>query len=561
MKLIENNPYRVLGILASASIRDKTKTISRLKMLIEAEQNVTDDFSFPVLGNLERTIDNVERAASSLDLDKDKLRASIFWFCNGSHTDEPAFDSLKEGNTDVAIRIWTKLTHSKMVSKSNSSAFLNLSTLNLWNAFNNGTIESNLLREGIALKLKFFESDFFTELVKLSTDEKYRISRVELEEIFLKDVYEQVVRFGNGYESEFWNSLRDIDFSAKSLFEKHVIQVIVDKIEKHINNSKDERKEDVTKSIEIGNKLIDNTNDELENVKKILGENNPKYTTLSDKISNEAAQCAIVYFNHFREKDFDPGEAAEALILRARKYAVGRLTIDRLTDSGDTIKEWNTDRDNRIKYKSVSHLTDGIREELTRYESMRQVSASAVSLIENCKPILAEFGNEIGFDDNLYIQLSTTIAIVAQNYIIAEFNWLGEKLQEPKRTQNSLLGNIPSLFNVPLISREEARNILYNVHSAMLEVGILDMDRQYERENYEENKKQIEKICNMLNINTRSNYGIRKISATHKVKRKSDSFRITYPKTSQTETSWAIISIWILIILAILFMIYARYGK
>lgn len=549
MKLIENNPYRVLGILASASIRDKTKTISRLKMLIEVEENVTDDFSFPVLGNLERTIDNIERAASTLDLDKDKLRASIFWFCNGSHTDEPAFDSLKEGNTDVAIQIWTKLTHSKMVSKSNSSAYLNLSTLNLWNAFNNGTIESNLLREGIALKLKFFESDFFTELVKLSTDAKYRISRVELEEIFLKDVYEQVVRFGNDYESEFWNSLRDIDFSAKSLFEKNLIQVIVEKIEKHIHDSKDERKQDVTKSIEVGNKLIDDTKDELEKVKKILGENNPKFTALSDKVSNEAAQCAIMYFNNFRETDFDPGEVAEALILRARKYAVGRLTIDKLNDNGDAIKEWNRDRESRLKYKVVKDVIDEVHQELEKHMSKRHNSLSAVQLIRECKPLLAEIGNEVGFDDGMYVRLSTAVAVAAQNYIIDEFNWLADKMV---KSNNSLF---------PEVSYEQIRERLHGIHSAMLEVGILDMESDFERNGYLKNRQEITNVCNIMRVNIKSSYGIKKISATHKVKRKSDSIRITYPKTSQSETSWAIISIWILIILAILFMIYARYGK
>jgi hypothetical protein len=563
MKLIENNPYRVLGILASASIRDKTKTISRLKMLIEAEQSVSDDFSFPHLGNVDRTLDAVDKAASSLDLDKDKLRAAIFWFCNGNHTDEPAFDLLKEKDTEGAIQIWAKLTRSGVVSKTNSSAFLNLSTLNLWKAFNNGTIESELLRDGIALKLKFFESDFLDEFVKLSTDVKFRASRIELEEVFLKEVYEEVVKLGNGYEPEFWSSLSGFEYSAKSSFEKSVIQSTVERIENYISESKNDRKKDVSKSIAIGNKLLDNTEDDLNKLKNIVGDQSPKFTTASDKVGNEAAQCAIGYFNHYRDTDNDPGIEAERLIERAK----GKLTIDRLKENGDVIHEWNEDRENRLKYKSISPLVDSIGQEITKYKLMRVDSASAETLVKRCKPLLAQIGSEVGFEDKLYIQLSTTIAIAALNNVIAHLNWVAEQLLGPKSSY------LPDFHFGPSISLESAREFLYEIHSAMVLIGILDMDSEFEHESYRNNKYDIEKICKNIGASTKSGFGIKKISASNKSKNHrvkifsgiestvSNRTPAKQKTTSQSDTKWTIISIWILIILAILFLIYIRMGK
>ena len=45
MNLIQNNPYRTVGLLVGATAKEQTKQISRLKKYIEAEQEPQDDFS------------------------------------------------------------------------------------------------------------------------------------------------------------------------------------------------------------------------------------------------------------------------------------------------------------------------------------------------------------------------------------------------------------------------------------------------------------------------------------------------------------------------------------
>ena len=110
MNLIQNNPYRTVGLLVGATAKEQTKQISRLKKYIEAEQEPQDDFSFPTLGNLNRTLESVEEAASKLNLDSDKINAALFWFWNGNPiTDEAAFDALKSGDIETAYEIWDKL--------------------------------------------------------------------------------------------------------------------------------------------------------------------------------------------------------------------------------------------------------------------------------------------------------------------------------------------------------------------------------------------------------------------------------------------------------------------
>ena len=154
MKLILNNPYRTVGLLVGATAKEQDKQIRRLKQFIEAEQNPDEDFSFQTLGELHRTVEVVNDAASKLNLDSDKIDAALFWFFKGnSITDEPAFDALKDSDQERSIEIWTKLISKGEINQRNSSAFHNLSTLLLCNAINGSTINSKLLEQGISFNL------------------------------------------------------------------------------------------------------------------------------------------------------------------------------------------------------------------------------------------------------------------------------------------------------------------------------------------------------------------------------------------------------------------------
>lgn len=145
MQLIKNNPYRTIGLLVGATAREQDRQIKRLKQFIEAEQEPQGDFSFPTLGQLNRTVDSVTDAASKLNLGSDKINATIFWFYNGSHTDEPAFDAIKVGDLDQVLNIWKKLTATADVTQHNASAHNNLSTLYLSGILEGGNSNVTIL--------------------------------------------------------------------------------------------------------------------------------------------------------------------------------------------------------------------------------------------------------------------------------------------------------------------------------------------------------------------------------------------------------------------------------
>jgi hypothetical protein len=245
MHIIQNNPYRTVGLLVGATAREQERQIRRLKQFIEADQNPQDDFSFPSLGNFQRTLDKVEEAASKLNLDSDKMNAALFWFYNGNPiTDEPAFDAIKEADSGQALGIWSKLTSNGELSQRNASAYSNLGTLYLSGILKGAGKNEALLERGIDLKLKFLESDFIREFKALATDEKtYKATKKELQLLFLTEIQNEVEKSGIINLNQLITILTQKDFSAKEDFLKGFIQKPIEHIEKKIEEVKKKVKE------------------------------------------------------------------------------------------------------------------------------------------------------------------------------------------------------------------------------------------------------------------------------------------------------------------------------
>lgn len=353
MKLIQNNPYRIVGLLAGATAREQERQIRRLKQFIVAEQEPQDDFSFPALGNLNRTLESVEEAASKLNLDSDKINAALFWFWNGNPiTDEAAFDALKDGDTDTAIEIWQKLTDdAEEVTKRNASAFHNLSTLYL--------SEYGIGEDTLQLKLRFLESDFVRDFKAKVTDETFKVTKKGLQLLFLENLSQD-----EDFDiSVFFEAIAIIDFSAKQDFMKIFVQKPIEQIEQKIETTKNKRKASKANAAKAGQELFTLTANDLAQLKSIAGANDVKFTSIADKVSNEILQCSIDYFNDSQEKDssLDYAEIAMKLAKQAETLAVGNLTKDRVKDSITTLAE--------MKYREFSAAIQALQSIKDAYET------------------------------------------------------------------------------------------------------------------------------------------------------------------------------------------------
>jgi len=342
MKSILYNPYRNVGLLIGATAREQDRQVKRLRQFIEAEQEPEQDFSFPAIGVLNRNLESISDSASKLNLNNDKMNAALFWFYNGNAiSDEPAFEALKDGKIDEAISIWNKLTLNADVSKRNASAFFNLATLYLSSVFANKETQGQFFELGIHLKLKFLESNFTKEFKDLAADETLKISKKDIQLLFLRQVLNEAENKNDNSSIELLGIISSIEFTAREDFYKVFIEKPIEQIETKIEETKVKRKENKSLAVSLGTELFEQTEKNLILAHAVWGENSIKYSSIVDKVANEALQCSIDYFNYHQDanSEFEYVESALKLAKIAEKIALGKLTKDRIADCLNTLDE------------------------------------------------------------------------------------------------------------------------------------------------------------------------------------------------------------------------------
>lgn len=374
MKIIAQNPFRTVGILVNATSREKEKQIRRLTKFLEAGQEPDEDFSFPILGQLNRSPELVADAAARLNLNDDRIQAAMFWFYNGSFTDEPAFNALKEANISGCEIIWSKKTSSTEVTEINCSAFQNLSTLNLSKAVKSKPVNLSWLEEGIRLKLHFLQSDHATDFVSTATDETYRKNKEGLQNIFLNCLHRELAEEKIVTTEKFIELVSRISFVSKQNFLKGFAQEPISAIEKKINEANNQRTNNKANSNEIGARLYEETKPRLYQVRTLLGESDIKYQTLADKVVDEILQCAHSYFKHFEES---PGTSAAqsslTLVRNAKSIAVGNVMIQRCESRKSDLDEWIDEAPERERQRLIQPDLEGIMAIVEEFESKNAV--------------------------------------------------------------------------------------------------------------------------------------------------------------------------------------------
>ena len=108
MNLINNNPYRILGLPITASEREIAKQINTLTTYAEMGKTKSFDTDFAFMSVVDRKPQVIEDAKKQIEKSENKFLYSLFWFWQNNSIDELAVEVLKEGNTFKAIEIWEK---------------------------------------------------------------------------------------------------------------------------------------------------------------------------------------------------------------------------------------------------------------------------------------------------------------------------------------------------------------------------------------------------------------------------------------------------------------------
>jgi hypothetical protein len=340
MQLIFNNPYRVLGILVGATAREQNRQVNNLTKYIEAGQNPPVDYSFPVIGAMNRTVRNIVDAAAKLNLNNDKMNAALFWFYKGSDiTDEPAFNALKEGNISSALDIWYRL-----IVDTNANIWREITTKNA-SAYHNYFVAiflSNNANKDTAIigHIRFLESDFYSTLVSQATDNTFRTTKKELQLKFLHAILNEIENGTMDYSLKKLIDMPDwLNYSAKQDFLKSIAQKFTANITVQIETARRQRTANKANAAKAGENLYNQTKDDLAQLKNIFGTQDFNYSNIADKVANEVLQCSIDFFNDSQEKKGDNNyhEKVEKLAIYAKGIAVGPIIKGRTDDAIHTL--------------------------------------------------------------------------------------------------------------------------------------------------------------------------------------------------------------------------------
>jgi hypothetical protein len=424
MHIIQNNPYRIVGLLVGATAALQNRHIKRIPIFIDAGDKIPEEFttySFPKLGEINLTVDSVNEASSKLNLDSDKMRAALFWFYNGNEiTDEVAFEAMKDGNESRAVEIWRSLAYDdngeyKIVTQRNASAFHNLATYYL----NEYGIDDDALQ----LELFFLDSEYSKDLITKATDEFNPISQKDLQILFLNTLSSE----DTDADTKIMEAIPELEFSAKNDFLKSFVQKPIKEIEKKIEETKTKREANNANGLKFGKLLHEQTSANLQQLKTILGTSNFTFSSISDKVSAEILQCGIDHFSHYKDSNIDPSSAAMDLFHKAKTLAIGSIAKQRCQENTENLREWIDDKPERDKQARILVDFEKLKNLIDEYEGRSETVANGKVLLASARPYLNNVKSILGSTDDLYLDISSRIASDVQGMCVSEINNLQDR--------------------------------------------------------------------------------------------------------------------------------------
>ena len=455
MLAIENNPFRIIGVLANAKEKDIHRQKVKISKYISVGKNIDCEYDFDFFKSIQRTEKTVNDAFSSVNKRQEKLDHSLFWFVNSNPIDEIALNSLSDSNKEKAMFTWSKPVEGREVTKKFISCLNNLSTLQLCSEID------SVIVSGITNKLKLIQSSDFQAYVAMVTDESFIVDSHKQSKKIINLIVKQLLVI-NKTEIGVVKIFSHCDKWVQEFVANQFCESIIFETESAIESTKKKRVRDGDQAYSYALALKENVYDKVWKVSSILGENHIRLKTISDAVAQEIMLCGVVYFNTWHEIRNVYDHSLE-LLDYAKSFAKNQKTKKEVQKNIDEIKK------QKEQYQ-IGKYYDDIYKELDDFSNRFASVENAVALINVCKPKLNAFKADAASSEG-YISLSSTVAMAALSMIIQKVNTL-------EKSSSSL-----DIVSITLISAFNAMNTLSN----------LDMDID-SRDNFNINYKTIKEL-------------------------------------------------------------------
>ena len=346
--MIDQNPFRILGLPITATDREIAKQIADLEIYAEMGKNIEFDSDFYFSTKPNRSIESIKEAKQQIDQPDNKLFYALFWFWEDTKNtiDTMAFEELKSRNTNKAIQFWELETGGSINSK-NISNHKNLSTLHLGLSNQNGKFIKRSLLISLSHFGEFIANGYYKEFASQILGIKHSVDLMEIANNYVSEIISTMKPYISSKISENRVTYKELlDYfkkypaSTRNTILNNFIGKQIYNIEQQVRKSKEQLKNNEKIANEIGYNLYKNTEDDLKLLKAVLLKSDLKYQFIADKLAEELLNCSIAYFNKFYDTKVDPSGDALKLAKDAEKIVVGDKVKARINNNMITFNKF-----------------------------------------------------------------------------------------------------------------------------------------------------------------------------------------------------------------------------
>ncbi len=366
MEIIDNNPYRILGVYANSPLRERVANASKARAFLKVGKSV----SFPLdltdsLHPLNRTEESFARAESSVALPSGQLRYALFWFIKMSVVDDVAMKNLVAGDVSAAEDVWRK--RECMASAHNLIVY--------------ALVRGNLKLAVKNAEIFFSNRDYVSQFAQVVVGDDS--SRADLATIFLDALCEEF-----NAEDVFY-SLGDCEL--KEMASQKVTEKYVEWIEDSLSESRQVHGVECLKS---GEDLLERADDWLSCLSsefKTLSTSDIRYQSLCEKVSSEVIRCAQEYYQ--ASSADEKAENAMGLLSKLRRSILPHTKDENIKNNREFkwlfFMEEKQERQ-RLAEQERQRLAEQERQRLAEQERQRRAEQERQRRAEQERQQLAE---------------------------------------------------------------------------------------------------------------------------------------------------------------------------
>ena len=505
MNIIENNPYRILGVYTNSPKKDVVANKGKASAFVRVGKSV--EFPMDMKGTLPplaRTLESMNEAEAHLSVGKEQIKYAQFWFVKITSIDDIAFNHLLAGNMNAAKEIWLK--------QESVSSLQNIVVCNL--------IENNIsMAVNTAERLYGKFGDIYIN--KLDESCTIQMTSEELLHQFIDSLGEELGMHALiNYE---------LGTETKAYISTQTVGPLISKISAEVEKTKKVDHKNPKARIDAARKLVTSTKESFTQLKGILKANDPQFVMIADKLGLEILQCGIDYFNNSDEDDRH--EVAMKMQKHALSVVVGKLAKQRCEENVKILQKLIDElppREIVYEYNSLMELIANFvnppkketTEGVTILKTPRFISSlfddvvgphlpdnskAIIDFINKIRPLVVSMKEKVGSNESHYIEICSLIGNVAIAKSVESLNKAQEVLNEwGEKAQravtdiyNSRSRNAISHYNSLLSS---FKTMVSNTWDALQLIGLMDVSAEFRSNRLNPNKDALKSIAASINV-------------------------------------------------------------